>query len=151
MRPKGLYNLRVDLYFTACMHLLWKPKLLPVKKAAAPRILSNNRKIANQMFISCKLVPVGDREMPGWNILGPRLCIWHKEKAEVSNTSQSRKLVKMWLCPPKCLNLEEILAAKASSNRLNYVPCARNHLVPVLFVMGKKPRPFNLKYCWEVI
>lgn len=145
MRPKGLYNLRVDIYFIACVHLLWKPELLPVKKAAAPRILSNNRKLANQTFTSCRLVPVGDREMPGWNILWPRLCIQHKGKAEISNTLQPRKMVKIRLCPAKSLILEEILAAKTSSTRLNYVPRARKQLVSVALVMGKKPQTVQFK------
>lgn len=74
------------------MHLLWKPELLPLKKAAALGILSNDTKLANQLFILCQLLPVGDREIPGLNILGPGLYIWHKGRAGLSDDSEDPAL-----------------------------------------------------------
>lgn len=53
-------NVRVYLYFSPYMHLPWKPELLPLKKAAVPKILSNN---SNLQLIMSRLVTEGDREM----------------------------------------------------------------------------------------
>lgn len=121
------------------MHLLWKRGLLPLKVGAS-RTLSN-RKLANQPFMAFRLVLARDGEMPGLNMLGPTLCIWHKGRAEISNTFQSRKVVGLH---PTCLNLEEILVAK-TTNQLNYVPCVPKLLLFVGFAMGKKFQTIRFK------
>lgn len=95
MKPKGLYilNVRVYLYFSPYMHLPWKPVLLPLKKAAVPKIRSNN---CNLQFITSRPVTERDRKM----LLG---IFWHKGydygkgSAEFSNTLQSRNLMKIRL------------------------------------------------------
>lgn len=50
----------IPLFFT--IHApAWKPELLPLKKAAVPKIWSNN---SNLQFVTRGLVTEGDREMP---------------------------------------------------------------------------------------